>query len=83
MNKNLTINMGNCHHRKYIPRLLRLVQSGAVDPTRILTQREPLERGIDAYKAFDRREPGWIKVELEPRRLSETVPAETAAQEPW
>lgn len=66
MNKNLTVNMGNCHHRKYIPRLIDLVRSGTVDPARVLTQREPLTDVISAYKAFDLRQPGWIKVELKP-----------------
>jgi threonine dehydrogenase-like Zn-dependent dehydrogenase len=64
MLRNLTIRMGNCNHRKYLPKLLELVQSGAVDPTRVLTQREPLTSAIDAYKAFDARKPGWLKVEL-------------------
>lgn len=66
MNKNLTINMGNCNHRKYIPTLVDLVETGAVDPEQILTQREPLTSAIEAYKAFDKRQPGWIKVELVP-----------------
>jgi threonine dehydrogenase-like Zn-dependent dehydrogenase len=64
--KNLTLRMGNCHHRRYIPRLLDLVRSGVVDPTEILTQREPLASAIDAYRAFDTRSPGWMKVELDP-----------------
>lgn len=66
MNKNLTLQMGNCHHRKYIPHLIELVQSGAVDPSKVLTEREPLTDVIEAYKAFDTRQPGWIKVELKP-----------------
>ncbi|MBD2459299.1 glutathione-dependent formaldehyde dehydrogenase [Nostoc sp. FACHB-87] len=66
MNKNLTINMGNCNHRKYIPMLVDLVRNGTVDPTKVLTQVEPLMSVIDAYKAFDRRQPGWVKVELVP-----------------
>ena len=67
MNKNLSMQMGNCHHRKYIPRLIELVESGVFDPSRILTQSEPLTNVIDAYKAFDQREQGWIKVMLEPQ----------------
>jgi threonine dehydrogenase-like Zn-dependent dehydrogenase len=66
MNKNLTVRMGNCNHRKYIPMLVERVRSGEVLPTRILTQREPLSSVLDAYEAFDRRRPGWIKVELDP-----------------
>lgn len=49
-NKNLRIHLGNCNHRKYIPRLLDLIKSGV----------------IEAYQAFDRQEEGWLKVELEP-----------------
>lgn len=66
MNRNITVRMGNCNHRKYIPRLLELVRSGAFDPTSILTQSEPLTSVLDAYKAFDVRQPGWIKVTLRP-----------------
>lgn len=66
MNKNLTINMGNCNHRKYIPMLVDMVESGSIDPQKILTQQEPLMSAIDAYKAFDQRQPGWVKVELLP-----------------
>lgn len=66
MNKNLTVKMGNCHHRRYIPRLLELVESGVVDPAKVLTQHQSLHSAIDAYKAFDSRKPGWMKVKLEP-----------------
>lgn len=64
MNKNLTIHMGNCNHRKYIPCLIELVCAHAFDPTAILTQQEPMTAALDAYAAFERRQPGWIKVEL-------------------
>jgi threonine dehydrogenase-like Zn-dependent dehydrogenase len=37
-----------------------------IDPAKILTQAEPLADAIEAYKAFDRRESGWVKVELRP-----------------
>lgn len=67
MNKNLTIQMGNCPHRRYIPTLVDMVRNGAIDPTNVLPeQREPLADALDAYKEFDRRTPGWIKVELKP-----------------
>jgi threonine dehydrogenase-like Zn-dependent dehydrogenase len=72
MGKNLAINMGSCHHRRYIPKLLRLIRNGSVDPAAILTHHEPLAGAIEAYKAFDRREPGWVKVELEPAMAAHT-----------
>lgn len=70
MNKNLTIKMGNCNHRKYIPFLLDMVRSGTVDPVRILTRREPLTSAVDAYRAFDMRQSGWLKVELQTRETT-------------
>lgn len=66
MEKNLTVKAGNTPHRRYIPELVELVESGVVDPAEILTQTEPLADAIEAYKAFDRRESGWVKVELKP-----------------
>jgi threonine dehydrogenase-like Zn-dependent dehydrogenase len=66
MEKNLTIKGGNCNHLKYEPMLIRLVASGAIDPTQVLTQTEPMSDVIEAYKAFDQRQPGWIKVQLKP-----------------
>jgi threonine dehydrogenase-like Zn-dependent dehydrogenase len=67
MNKNLTMKAGNCNHRRYIPELLDLVQAGTIDPSAVLTQLEPVMNAIEAYKQFDRRSPGWIKVELMPQ----------------
>jgi hypothetical protein len=42
--------------------LIDMVRSGEVDPVGILTQHEPLGSGLDAYKACDERQEGWIKV---------------------
>ena len=67
MNRNLTIRMGNCNHRAYEPKLVGLVASGAFDPTKIITKREPVTNAIDAYAAFETRDPGWLKVALEPQ----------------
>jgi threonine dehydrogenase-like Zn-dependent dehydrogenase len=66
MNKNLAILAGNCNHRRYIPELVHLVAGGLVEPDQVLTRRDEMVSAIDAYKAFDAREPGWMKVELEP-----------------
>jgi threonine dehydrogenase-like Zn-dependent dehydrogenase len=66
MNKNLTVRMGNCNHRRYVPRLVEMVRAGVVDPQTVLTQLEGVRSAIEAYEAFDAREPGWLKVELEP-----------------
>jgi threonine dehydrogenase-like Zn-dependent dehydrogenase len=66
MNKNLTIQAGNCNHRKYVPELVELVRSGAARPSRVITQIGDLTGAVDAYDAFDAREQGWHKVALDP-----------------
>jgi threonine dehydrogenase-like Zn-dependent dehydrogenase len=67
MNKNLRINAGDCNHRKYIPLLLEKIKSGEMeDPSKILTNEVSLSLAIDAYKSFDKKEDGWIKVVLTP-----------------
>jgi threonine dehydrogenase-like Zn-dependent dehydrogenase len=66
MNRNVVVRMGNCPHRKYLPHLLSLVKQGALDPQDLISQQEPLLSALDAYKAFDTRQPGWLKVELLP-----------------
>ena len=62
--KNLTLTMGNCNHRKYIPRLVELTRAGAVDPSALVTQVESLTDAVEAFEQFDRRRPGWLKVAL-------------------
>ena len=66
MNKNLTLRMGNCNHRRYYDVLIEHVRSGKLDPVKILTQIEPMTGAIEAYEAIDGRQPGWMKVELQP-----------------
>jgi threonine dehydrogenase-like Zn-dependent dehydrogenase len=66
MNKNLTIKLGNCNHRRYVPELVEMTRAGLVEPAAVLTQLEEIVDVEAAYKAFDRREAGWIKVELVP-----------------
>jgi threonine dehydrogenase-like Zn-dependent dehydrogenase len=65
-NKNLKLNMGNGNHPRYIPRLLSMVEQGAVDTKRMLTQHEPLTDVMTGYREFDRRSPGWLKVAVTP-----------------
>jgi threonine dehydrogenase-like Zn-dependent dehydrogenase len=66
MNRNLTVNAGNCNHRHYIPELLELTASGVIDPATILTEQLPMGDVIEAYREFDRREAGWLKVAFSP-----------------
>ncbi|HZT18043.1 MAG TPA: glutathione-dependent formaldehyde dehydrogenase, partial [Dongiaceae bacterium] len=65
MNRNIAVNMGNCNHRKYLCALVDIVRSGAVDPATVLTRTAPMTDALEAYRSFDRRSPGWLKVKLE------------------
>lgn len=65
MNKNLTLRMGNCNHRRYVPRLLDTIAAGLVDPTTLITQHAEPVAAIEAYERFDRREEGWLKTVLD------------------
>ena len=70
MMKNLTLTMGNCNHRKYIPRLVELTRAGVVDPSAFVTKLEHVTDAVSAYEEFDRRRPGWLKVVLDPARAT-------------
>ena len=69
MNKNITMRMGNCNHRRYIPELVELVRSGVVRPSGLITQVDDMTGAIDAYETFDQRREGWHKVVLDPATI--------------
>ena len=58
MNKNLAINMGTCHHRKYLPKLVDMV---AAEP-------HPTHRSADAGGAAHVRDRGFIRPSIKGRR---------------
>lgn len=66
MQRNLTLRMGNCNHRRYIPGLVNKVRNGTLRPEQVITQTEPLMSVLEAYEHFDKREAGWMKVALRP-----------------
>jgi threonine dehydrogenase-like Zn-dependent dehydrogenase len=70
MNKNLTLKMGNCNHRRYVPELVELVRSGVVSPSNVISQIGDLTDAIDAYESFDQRAGGWHKVALDPASMA-------------
>jgi threonine dehydrogenase-like Zn-dependent dehydrogenase len=70
MNKNLTLRMGQCNVRRYIPRLLEHIQSGRVDAKSIITHRLPLEEVSHAYRIFGQKQDGCIKTILIPPKAA-------------
>jgi len=67
MNKGLTMRTGQTHVHKYMPRLMKLIEEGAIDPTLIITHRTAeLSDGPDLYETFREKKDGCIKVVLFP-----------------
>jgi threonine dehydrogenase-like Zn-dependent dehydrogenase len=64
--KGLTIKSGQTHMHKYMPKLLKLIESGSIDPSFIITHRVPLTQASNAYDIFLKKQDGCIKVVLDP-----------------
>ncbi|GAA4726680.1 zinc-dependent alcohol dehydrogenase [Isoptericola chiayiensis] len=68
--KQVTLRMGQANVRRWTDELLPLVEDAA-DPLGVLdlrTHRLPLEHAAEAYRTFQRKEDGCIKVVLDPWR---------------
>ncbi len=61
-NKGLRFHMGQMHGPRYIPKLLELATSGAIDPSFPITHRFTLDEIPKAYELFKNREQGVVKV---------------------
>ncbi len=64
--KGVTLRIGTCPARNYIPQLMPLLASGRLDPARLITHRLPLDQAAAGYRIFDRKEENALKVLLLP-----------------
>lgn len=62
----LTFRIGTCSVPEELPALFPLVQSGRLRPERYVSHRLPLSQGAEAYRRFDAREAGALKMVLLP-----------------
>jgi 2-desacetyl-2-hydroxyethyl bacteriochlorophyllide A dehydrogenase len=62
----LTFRAGTCSVPEELPALLPLVQSGRLQPERYISHRLPLSEGAEAYRLFEAREAGALKMVLTP-----------------
>ncbi len=62
--KNLTFRIGTCSVPKWWPELVPLIQGGRLKPERYISHRMPLSEGAEAYRLFDAREAGALKMVL-------------------
>lgn len=60
--KNLTFRIGTCSVQKWWPELIPLIQAGRLNPDRMITHEMPLSAGAEAYRLFDAREAGALKM---------------------
>lgn len=63
---NLTYKTGRCPARVYIERLFPLLRRYQEQIASLVTHRMPLEAGPDAYRVFDRKDDGAMKILLKP-----------------
>jgi threonine dehydrogenase-like Zn-dependent dehydrogenase len=64
--KGLTLKMGQTHVHKYMPRLLDLIERGAIDPSLIITHRINLDDAPEMYRTFRNKEDSCVKVVMTP-----------------
>jgi threonine dehydrogenase-like Zn-dependent dehydrogenase len=65
-NKGLTFRMGQTHVQRYMRPLLEHIEQGDIDPSFIITHRLPLDEAPHAYKIFEEKKDGCIKVVMQP-----------------
>jgi threonine dehydrogenase-like Zn-dependent dehydrogenase len=65
-NKGLTLKMGQTHMHRYMPKLLRLVEEGAIDPSFVITHRLTLDDAPAGYRTFREKRDGCIKIVMKP-----------------
>lgn len=62
----LTFRIGTCSVPEELPALFPLVQSGRLRPEKYVSHRMPLSEGAEAYRLFEAREAGALKMVLTP-----------------
>jgi len=66
MNKGLTLKTGQTHMQRYLAPLLDRVLAGEIDLSRVITHRLPLSEAPRAYRMFQEKNDGCIKVVMTP-----------------
>jgi threonine dehydrogenase-like Zn-dependent dehydrogenase len=66
INRGLTFRMAQTPVQRYLPKLLKLIAEGDIDPSFVITHRAALEDGPELYKTFRDKKDGCIKVIMNP-----------------
>jgi len=62
--KNMTFRIGTCSVQCHWPELIPLIQNGRLHPERFISHHMPLSKGAEAYRLFDARSGGALKMVL-------------------
>jgi threonine dehydrogenase-like Zn-dependent dehydrogenase len=66
MNRSLTMRTGQAHVQRYMKPLLAKIEEEAIDPSFVITHTMKLEEAPEAFKIFDAKKDGCVKVVLKP-----------------
>jgi threonine dehydrogenase-like Zn-dependent dehydrogenase len=66
INRGLTFRMAQTPVQAYMPKLLKLIEDGKIDPSFVITHKAKLEDGPDLYSTFNEKKDSCIKVVLQP-----------------
>jgi glutathione-independent formaldehyde dehydrogenase len=64
--KGVTIGMGRDHDKRYNDFLRDLIAVGRIRPSEIVSHRLPLADAPDAFRRFDERRDGYLKIVIDP-----------------
>lgn len=64
--RNITMKMGQASVVHLMPHIYQMIVADQIDPTEIITHRLPISDAEHAYRIFDRKEEGCVKVVLKP-----------------
>jgi len=64
--KGLIFKMGQTHVQRFLPELLKYIESGTLNPNIIISHRLPLSEATAGYRMFDKKEDDCRKVVLTP-----------------
>ncbi|PRW58268.1 glutathione-dependent formaldehyde dehydrogenase [Chlorella sorokiniana] len=80
MEKCLTMRAGQTPVQKYWCKLLQMIEQGKLDPTFVITHRPMLEQASEAYRMFNDKTHGCIKVVMKLGKKETAGKTETAGQ---
>ena len=66
LRKGLTFKMDQSHVKKFMPKLLKQIESGKLNPELIITHTMRLKNAVEGYKIFDKEEQDSRKAVLTP-----------------